>query len=106
MHKWGVISRCPEVLWQSPIFVAPKTTPWEFRLVTDFRRVNKEPVHECLPAERTLGMLNEVQVSRPQSLSTVDLQSAFSSTPYVLKIAKQRRSMRIVAAICLRLVSP
>ena len=82
MYTGGVISKCPEGLWQSPIFVVPKKATGEYRLVTDFRRVNKELVHEWLPSKRTLDMLNEVQVCGPQYFSTVDLQSAFFSIPY------------------------
>ena len=82
MYAGGTISRCPEGLWQSPIFVVPKKTPGEYRLVTDFRRVNKQLVHEWLRSKRSTDLLKEVQVTEPALISTCDLQSAFFCIPY------------------------
>lgn len=48
----GIIQRCPEGKWQSPIFVVPKKKPNEYRLVNDFRKMNEQIEHEFFPRRK------------------------------------------------------
>ena len=82
----GIIHRAdPTGKWQSKVFVVPKATPGQFRIVVDFRDVNTQLVLKHAPLKPIQELLSEIRASGADCFSSSDIQHAFFNISYELE---------------------
>ena len=76
-----VVARAPQYPYQSPIFIVPKATKVQYRLVQENRKLNELIPDEKMQSTSIRHVIREIQSSGAKYFSVLDISASFCVHP-------------------------